>query len=62
MVVTVCIVGRAMIAGGGAPEIEICLKLAEFAQSVTGVDAYCYRSVIVVQVTTQYLMYRVFDI
>lgn len=34
---------RALIAGGGAPEIELCLKLAQFAQTVTGVDAYCYR-------------------
>uniref|UniRef100_A0A1B6EX07 T-complex protein 1 subunit delta n=1 Tax=Cuerna arida TaxID=1464854 RepID=A0A1B6EX07_9HEMI len=35
---------RALIAGGGAPEIELCLKLAEFAQTVSGVDAYCYRA------------------
>lgn len=32
-----------MIAGGGAPEIEIALKLADYAQSVTGVEAYCFR-------------------
>ncbi|XP_027842312.1 T-complex protein 1 subunit delta [Aphis gossypii] len=35
---------RALLAGGGAPEIEISLKLAELARSVTGVDAYCYRA------------------
>ena len=34
---------RALIAGGGAPEIEIALKLADYAQSVTGVEAYCFR-------------------
>lgn len=35
---------RALLAGGGAPEIEISLKLAELARSVTGVDAYCYKA------------------
>jgi len=35
---------RALLAGGGAPEIEISLKLAELARLVTGVDAYCYRA------------------
>lgn len=34
---------RAVIAGGGAPEIEIALKLADYAQTVTGVEAYCFR-------------------
>ncbi len=34
---------RALIAGGGAPEIEIALKLADYAQTVTGVEAYCFR-------------------
>lgn len=35
---------RALLAGGGAPEIEISLKLAELARSVVGVDAYCYKA------------------
>ncbi|XP_071454958.1 T-complex protein 1 subunit delta [Hetaerina americana] len=35
---------RALIAGGGAPETEICLQLAEYAQTITGVDAYCFRA------------------
>lgn len=35
---------RALIAGGGAPEIELCLRLSQYAQSVTGVDAYCFRA------------------
>ncbi|KAF6211305.1 hypothetical protein GE061_014422 [Apolygus lucorum] len=34
---------RALIAGGGAPETEISLKLAQYAQTVTGVEAYCLR-------------------
>lgn len=36
---------RALIAGGGAPETEIALKLTQYAQTVTGVDAYCFRYV-----------------
>uniref|UniRef100_A0A1B6DNB6 T-complex protein 1 subunit delta n=1 Tax=Clastoptera arizonana TaxID=38151 RepID=A0A1B6DNB6_9HEMI len=35
---------RALIAGGGAPEIELSLKLAEYAQTVTGVNSYCFRA------------------
>jgi hypothetical protein len=36
---------RALIAGGGAPETELGLKLAHYAQTITGVDAYCFRLV-----------------
>ncbi|KAF7990156.1 hypothetical protein HCN44_009891 [Aphidius gifuensis] len=32
---------QAMIAGGGAPEIELALKLSAYAQTLGGVDAYC---------------------
>lgn len=35
---------RAQIVGGGAPEIEMALQLAAAAQTVEGVDAYCYRA------------------
>lgn len=35
---------RAQIVGGGAPEIEMALQLAAAAQTVDGVDAYCYRA------------------
>lgn len=35
---------RALIAGGGAPETELALKLAQYAQTITGVDAYCFRA------------------
>uniref|UniRef100_A0A224XN34 T-complex protein 1 subunit delta n=1 Tax=Panstrongylus lignarius TaxID=156445 RepID=A0A224XN34_9HEMI len=34
---------RALIAGGGAPETEIALKLAQYAQTVVGVESYCLR-------------------
>jgi hypothetical protein len=34
----------AFIAGGGVPEIEIALKLAHHAQTLTGAEAYCMRA------------------
>lgn len=39
-----CFSFSAVIAGGGAPETEIAVQLAAHAQTVTGVDAYCYRA------------------
>jgi T-complex protein 1 subunit delta len=39
-----CLVkNRALIAGGGAPEIELSLRLMEHANTVTGVEQYCMR-------------------
>lgn len=35
---------RALIAGGGAPEIELSLRLSEYAHTLTGLEAYCYRA------------------
>jgi len=35
---------RALIAGGGAPETEVFLRLDEFAQTLTGMEAYCFRA------------------
>lgn len=35
---------KALIAGGGAPEIEISLRLAQYAQTLTGMEAYCIRA------------------
>jgi len=35
---------RALIAGGGAPEIELSMQLAEYANRLTGVEQYCFRS------------------
>ncbi|XP_031836309.1 chaperonin containing TCP1 subunit 4 [Nomia melanderi] len=35
---------QALVAGGGAPEIEISLKVAEYAQTLSGVDAYCVKA------------------
>ena len=35
---------RAVIAGGGAPEIEVALRLMEYSQSLTGMEAYCVRA------------------
>ncbi|KAG4066847.1 hypothetical protein HA402_012914 [Bradysia odoriphaga] len=40
-----CLVkNRALIAGGGAPEIEMALQLAAHSNTVDGVDAYCFRA------------------
>ena len=33
-----------MIAGGAAPEIELAVRLAEYAQSLSGVHQYCVRA------------------
>ncbi len=33
-----------MIAGGGAPEIELALRLAEYSQTLSGMEQYCYRA------------------
>jgi T-complex protein 1 subunit delta len=35
---------RALIAGGGAPEIEASVKLMEIAKTMTGREAYCYKA------------------
>ncbi|CAF1251544.1 unnamed protein product [Rotaria magnacalcarata] len=35
---------RALIAGGAAPEIELAVRLAEYAQSLSGVNQYCIRA------------------
>lgn len=35
---------RALIAGGGAPEIEMALQLAAHSTTLEGVDAYCFRA------------------
>ena len=34
---------RALIAGGGAPKIEVSQRLMEYSQSLTGMEAYCVR-------------------
>jgi T-complex protein 1 subunit delta len=35
---------RYLIAGGGAPEIEVALQLAKYAKQVSGKESYCYRA------------------
>jgi len=35
---------RFVIAGGGAPEIQVALRLSEYAQTLTGMEAYCMRA------------------
>ena len=35
---------RGLIAGGGAPEIELSLRLMEYAQTLAGMEQYCFRA------------------
>jgi len=35
---------RALIAGGGAPEIEASLQLAEHSKSLSGAEAFCFKA------------------
>mmetsp|Transcript_42998 Transcript_42998/g.69766 ORF Transcript_42998/g.69766 Transcript_42998/m.69766 type:complete len:532 (+) Transcript_42998:77-1672(+) len=35
---------RYLIAGGGAPEIEIALQLANYAKTLPGLESYCFRA------------------
>jgi len=35
---------RALIAGGGAPEIHVSRMLAQYAQTLKGMEAYCYQA------------------
>lgn len=33
-----------MIAGGGSPEIELSLRLNDYANTLTGMEQYCFRA------------------
>lgn len=35
---------RALIVGGGAPEINVAMKLAEYAQTVSSMEAFCFQA------------------
>ncbi|MEE6474620.1 hypothetical protein FKM82_010448 [Ascaphus truei] len=35
---------RFLIAGGGAPEIELALRLNEYARTLSGIESYCIRA------------------
>jgi len=35
---------RALIAGGGAPEIELAIRLAEYANTLSGMEQYCFKA------------------
>jgi len=35
---------RALIAGGGAPEIELALRLNEYSRVLSGMESYCVRA------------------
>nr|KAF6307672.1 chaperonin containing TCP1 subunit 4 [Myotis myotis] len=40
-----CLVkNRALIAGGGAPEIELALRLTEYSRTLSGMESYCVRA------------------
>lgn len=38
------LVSRALIAGGGAPETELSINLAQYANTLSGMDSYCVRA------------------
>ena len=38
------LVFRALIAGGGAPETELSINLAQYANTLSGMDSYCVRA------------------
>lgn len=35
---------RALIVGGGAPEIEVSRQLSQYAQTLSGMEAYCFQA------------------
>lgn len=35
---------RALIAGGGAPEIELSIRLSEYSNTLVGMEQYCFRA------------------
>ena len=35
---------RALIAGGGAPEIELSIQLMQYANTLAGMEQYCFRA------------------
>jgi chaperonin GroEL (HSP60 family) len=37
-------VHRALIAGGGAPEIHVSRLLSQYAQTLRGMEAYCFQA------------------
>jgi T-complex protein 1 subunit delta len=39
-----CCECRALIAGGGAPEVELAVRLHEYSQTLTGMEQYCFRA------------------
>merc|ERR1719221_228494 len=39
-----CLKKRFIIAGGGAPETELFLKLQEYSNTLVGADAYCFKA------------------
>ena len=40
-----CLVKQsAILAGGGAPEIQMSMQLGAHSRSLTGVDSYCFRA------------------
>ncbi|CAF1057092.1 unnamed protein product [Brachionus calyciflorus] len=35
---------KALIAGGGAPEIELAIRLSEYANTLSGMEQYCFKA------------------
>lgn len=39
-----CLVKKRALIAGGAPEIELSVRLSEYSRSLTGMEAYCFRA------------------
>ena len=44
MLVIIYVIYRALIAGGGAPEMEVSHQLSQYSKTLKGLEAYCMQA------------------